>query len=227
MTKGLKVFTSNRLELLVDELAGVCSVQLGSVFRPETVVVQSQGMSRWLSLQLADRNLICANYRFPFPNAFAHQLFKVLSADLPREPECQLDVLIWRVMHHLPTRLREESFSDLKNYLGGQQLTPLLTHCRSVLFNFLGRDFFNALSEKDVETFSGMIVKWLCALVVGIPVFVMRDYFQSRCAPALMVFRCVAWCFLRHVRLTRQGSACCTVLHLQMHGVWCAVAVVH
>jgi len=46
------------------------------------------------------------------------------------------------------------------------------------MFNFLGRDFFNALAEKDADRFYGMIVKWLCALCVGIPVFVFRDYYQ-------------------------------------------------
>lgn len=49
----------------------------------------------------------------------------------------------------------------------------------SVLFNFLGRDFFNALSEKDVDRFYQMLVKWVGALFLGIPVFVMRDFFQS------------------------------------------------
>ena len=46
-------------------------------------------------------------------------------------------------------------------------------------FSFLGRDFYNALSEKDVERFYGMIVKWLVALSLGIPVFVARDYYLS------------------------------------------------
>ena len=40
----------------------------------------------------------------------------------------------------------------------------------SVWFNFLGRDFFNALSEKDTERFTQMLIKWLCSLFVGIPV---------------------------------------------------------
>ena len=46
-------------------------------------------------------------------------------------------------------------------------------------FSFLGRDFYNALSEKDVERFYGMIAKWLGALSLGIPVFVLRDYYLS------------------------------------------------
>ena len=49
---------------------------------------------------------------------------------------------------------------------------------RSVMFNFLGRDFFNALAEKDADRFAEMLVKWLVALCAGIPVFVFRDYYQ-------------------------------------------------
>ncbi len=49
----------------------------------------------------------------------------------------------------------------------------------SVMFNFLGRDFFTALSNKDVDKFTEMLVKWLCALCAGIPVFVFRDYYQA------------------------------------------------
>ena len=46
----------------------------------------------------------------------------------------------------------------------------------SVWFNFLGRDFFNALSEKDTERFTQMLIKWLCSLFVGIPV-IQSTYF--------------------------------------------------
>ncbi|MDB6025378.1 MAG: helicase/exodeoxyribonuclease gamma subunit, partial [Verrucomicrobiales bacterium] len=117
MTKGLKVFTSNRLEILADELAQISRVPLELPFQPEFVVVQSQGMARWLSLQLAERNAICANYKFPFPNAFAHLIFKACWPELPPEPDSRLDVLVWRVMHHLPSLLGELAFLDLSRYL--------------------------------------------------------------------------------------------------------------
>lgn len=50
----------------------------------------------------------------------------------------------------------------------------------SVLFNFLGRDFFNALSQKDAERFTQMLFKWLGGIALGVPVFVYRDYLQVR-----------------------------------------------
>ena len=45
---------------------------------------------------------------------------------------------------------------------------------RSVAFNFLGRDFFNALSAKDQERFTEMLFKWLGGIVLGVPVYVLR-----------------------------------------------------
>jgi ABC-type uncharacterized transport system fused permease/ATPase subunit len=66
--------------------------------------------------------------------------------------------------------------------LGGVLALTLATTGVSVLFSFLGRDFFNALSAKDQAKFTEMLFKWLGALVLGIPVFVLRDYYQSRLA---------------------------------------------
>ena len=49
-----------------------------------------------------------------------------------------------------------------------------------MVFNFLGRDFFNALSEKDVDGFYMQLVKYLGGFAVGIPVFVFKGYYQVR-----------------------------------------------
>ena len=70
-----RVFTSNRLEILADQLAQVLHEALPSPFDPEVIVVQSKGMERWISLQLAERHGICANGRFPFPNTFVREIF--------------------------------------------------------------------------------------------------------------------------------------------------------
>ncbi|XP_021299536.1 ABC transporter D family member 2, chloroplastic [Herrania umbratica] len=46
----------------------------------------------------------------------------------------------------------------------------------SVGFNFLGRDFYNALANKDEEQFTKQLVYYLCGFAGGIPFFVLRDY---------------------------------------------------
>ena len=56
-------------------------------------------------------------------------------------------------------------------------LPPSPSPC-SVVFNFLGRDFFNALSEKNAELFTLQLFKYLGGFALGIPVFVYRSYCQ-------------------------------------------------
>jgi exodeoxyribonuclease V gamma subunit len=48
---GLYFHTSNRLETLLEDLAAVVGKPLPVILQPETIVVQSLGMGRWLSLQ--------------------------------------------------------------------------------------------------------------------------------------------------------------------------------
>ena len=61
----------------------------------------------------------------------------------------------------------------------------------SVLFNFLGRDFFNALSQKDAERFTQMLFKWLGGIALGVPVFVYRDYLQVQFLSCLALKNCL------------------------------------
>ncbi|CAL5321265.1 unnamed protein product [Camellia sinensis] len=46
----------------------------------------------------------------------------------------------------------------------------------SVGFSFLGRDFYNALANKDQEQFTKQLLYYLGAFAGGIPIFVLRDY---------------------------------------------------
>ena len=49
-----------------------------------------------------------------------------------------------------------------------------------MLFNFLGRDFYNALAEKDVDKFWHQMQVYLATIPCCIPVFVFRDFFTSK-----------------------------------------------
>lgn len=71
---GLSIHTSNRLDLLVEQLASALSVDPPPPLEHELVVVQSQGMRRWLTLALASRLGVAANLRMPFPQGFCHEL---------------------------------------------------------------------------------------------------------------------------------------------------------
>ncbi|KAJ8761744.1 hypothetical protein K2173_004554 [Erythroxylum novogranatense] len=52
----------------------------------------------------------------------------------------------------------------------------LSTTAISVGFNYLGRDFYNALANKDQDQFTKQLLYYLGGFAGGIPVFVLRDY---------------------------------------------------
>ena len=78
---GLFLYTGNRLEILAERLAEVLSRPLSSPLQSEIIVVQSKGMERWVSMELARHNGICANCWFPFPNHFVYTLFREVTPE--------------------------------------------------------------------------------------------------------------------------------------------------
>jgi exodeoxyribonuclease V gamma subunit len=51
----------------MEALTAVTGRSRNDPLKAETIVVQSKGMERWISLELARRQGICANVAFPFP----------------------------------------------------------------------------------------------------------------------------------------------------------------
>jgi exodeoxyribonuclease V gamma subunit len=117
----LTLHTSHRLESLADALAGVLRESPGPPLVPEIVVVQSLGMRRWLSFQLAARLGVAMNIRFPFPAEFADQMF---AAHLGRSPSPVFlrDHLPWRIYGALPALLADDDFRELHHYTGDDPL---------------------------------------------------------------------------------------------------------
>ncbi|HUV07989.1 MAG TPA: exodeoxyribonuclease V subunit gamma, partial [Spirochaetia bacterium] len=117
--RGIRLYTSNRLEHLADRLCTVLGTPLSSPFREEVILVQSKGMERWLSMQAATRFGIWANARYPFPNSFIQELCSALLPGESESPGFQPDVLTWEIMKILPGLIYREEFSTLKHYLQG------------------------------------------------------------------------------------------------------------
>ena len=81
---GLNLHTSNRVETLLEDLVTVVGKPLPSVLQPEIIVVQSLGMGRWLSLQLAKSRgsvPMCSSHS---RSRFLSDVFRVA---LPETPE--------------------------------------------------------------------------------------------------------------------------------------------
>jgi hypothetical protein len=55
-------------------------------------------------------------------------------------------------------------------------LLTLAVSATGIVFNFLSKDFWDALSEKDVAKFRQLVFKFLIALLVGTPLIGLHEY---------------------------------------------------
>jgi exodeoxyribonuclease V gamma subunit len=121
MAPGLHIFVSNRLEVLVRRLAREISQPSGSaasaVLRPETIVIQSRGMERWLALELARQLGICAHCVFPFPNAFLQEFLDRLLPHKPAERIFEREAMALGIMQRLPEFSSRPGCDHLRRYL--------------------------------------------------------------------------------------------------------------
>lgn len=115
----LKVYHSNRLEILCERLAALLEAPLGSPFTPETIVVQGQAMARWLLLNLARHLGVCANVRFPFPARFIWEVFRGFLPGVPETSPFEPPILIWRIMAALRALQETPALAPVRAYLGG------------------------------------------------------------------------------------------------------------
>jgi len=114
---GLFIFTSNRLEILAQQLARIVKTPLSSPLSPETIVVHSRGMERWVSMEIARHNGVCANCEFPFPNTFLNNMFGNLVPDLPEASPFEAGTMTFKIMKILPSIIKKQEFETLKTYL--------------------------------------------------------------------------------------------------------------
>jgi exodeoxyribonuclease V gamma subunit len=112
------VHRSNRMETLVDALAEVVRQPLADPFAADCIIVQGQGMERWLSMELARRFGVWANPDFPFPRRFIERTFKaVLDPPGERRDPYQPEVLVWTIADLLPGLLDRRELDEVRAYL--------------------------------------------------------------------------------------------------------------
>ncbi|MEW5909750.1 MAG: exodeoxyribonuclease V subunit gamma [Thermodesulfobacteriota bacterium] len=113
----LTIYTSNRMERLVEQLAEIVRAPVSSPSFPEVIVVQSKGMERWISMGLARLNGICANTVFPFPKSFLKNLFRIYFKEISSLDLFDPRVMTFRIMSLLENRIRTKEFAPLAAYL--------------------------------------------------------------------------------------------------------------
>uniref|UniRef100_C6DYD1 Exodeoxyribonuclease V, gamma subunit n=1 Tax=Geobacter sp. (strain M21) TaxID=443144 RepID=C6DYD1_GEOSM len=117
----LKIYTSNRMERLVDELERVVRAPRPAPCTPfdkELIVVQNKGMQRWLSMELAARIGVWANGEFLFPNKFVQEVFAHVLPESPADaPLFAPEVMTWRILGLLRHSAGRAGFEEVAGYL--------------------------------------------------------------------------------------------------------------
>ncbi len=111
--------SSNKTENLVAHLCAVIeNSPLASPFAKEVFLIQSQGMERWLSQQLASEFKVWGNYEFLFPGKFFSSLAQKIDSRLS-DAVFERNVMLWRI-EALLRRLDGDAFLPLTHYLFGE-----------------------------------------------------------------------------------------------------------
>jgi exodeoxyribonuclease V gamma subunit len=118
----LHVYDSNRMERLAARLAAIAAQPQADPLASETVIVQSNGLGRWLSFSLAQQLGICANVTYQFPAAFIWNLASKLVADEGAGTQWTAEAMTWRVTELLANLGEAERFAELNTFLAGGDL---------------------------------------------------------------------------------------------------------
>ncbi len=112
------VYHSNQVETLKILLVHLIKNEpLDDPFIPESILVQSPGMSQWLKMALASELGVAANLEFPLPATFIWQMFTQVLPDVPQRSAFNKEAMSWRLMELLPKLLGREEFQPLQRYL--------------------------------------------------------------------------------------------------------------
>jgi len=116
----LKVVYSNEMLQLAARLAEQQQSAPLPPLEAETIIVQSNELSRWLSLYLAQYHSIASHIDFPYPSAYIWALFRRVLPDIPKESAFSKDAMTWRIFDLLPACAHERGFEAIAGYLGEQ-----------------------------------------------------------------------------------------------------------
>ncbi|MFZ5561092.1 MAG: exodeoxyribonuclease V subunit gamma [Pseudomonadota bacterium] len=104
----LNLFQSNMLDALARLYLAVREPSRDPL-EPETLLVPSHGMQRWLAFAIAREQGVAANLDFQLPAAFVWNLIHRVFPDTPARSPLDREAMVWRVLRELPGVLAEES----------------------------------------------------------------------------------------------------------------------
>ena len=113
----MNLYTSNSLNFLAERLGHLLFEKKKDPLVQETIIVQSIGMQRWISLKLAQQFGVLLNCNFPFPQKFAEDVFSAVIPEYQLSSLYEPQSLVWTIMRLLQHCINEKPFQHIKQYL--------------------------------------------------------------------------------------------------------------
>lgn len=133
----LRLITSSSQRRLAGALADNLLKSPASPLERETIVVLSNGMARWISMELATRHGVSAGIDFRFPNDLLDSCFRAVLPEAPASSPFAPDDMTWRIASLLPELAATAGFEPIAAYLGnGSDDRRLLQISRSLADTF-------------------------------------------------------------------------------------------
>ncbi|MDP6979747.1 MAG: exodeoxyribonuclease V subunit gamma [Myxococcota bacterium] len=135
------IHRSNRAEALIEALAKVVAVPRSGVFDPELLVVQGQGMERWIAMELAQRLGVWANQRVltlrDFVDDIALRMF-----DREVDPVYDTESMLWSIAELLYELEGRPEFGSIAGYLeddaDGRRRIQLAHQISNTFYRYMG-----------------------------------------------------------------------------------------
>ena len=116
---GFIALHGNRIETLLDTVAGWLAQHPLAPLESEVILVQSNGMAEWVKMAIARRAGVCAAAAVQLPARFQWQTYRQVlgRAQVPARSPLDKTALTWRLMRLLPEVLAEPGFAPVAGYL--------------------------------------------------------------------------------------------------------------
>lgn len=117
---NLTWISSRHLDRLSERLAeSLKDTPSSDIFEKEIILVQSQGMQRYISFRLAEQLGVAFNIDFRFPRDFINSVFATALPERDRRPAATKTQITFAIMSILPSLAKERAeFIAVKNFLG-------------------------------------------------------------------------------------------------------------
>jgi exodeoxyribonuclease V gamma subunit len=115
------VHRSNRLNLLVDDLAELLQKPALGWLEREQILIQSAGMQRYLSQELTSRLGVTLGLEFPYPRAFVQRTLDAALGVAPEQAHYEREVLAFHIFSELQTLEHPDVVRFLKDDRAGEE----------------------------------------------------------------------------------------------------------